>query len=98
MTFFSRNATRPYRAIPTAPTTSTVANIMSCRSEAHIDRISRREYSGTDARPDRVLTRMTKNAVDTATTILEEMPNPNQTMKIGASTTDGITWSTTTYG
>src|SRR6266540_728886 len=32
MTFFSRNATRPYRAIPRAPTTSTVANIMSCRS------------------------------------------------------------------
>src|SRR5512132_2362848 len=56
--------------------------------EAHIERISRREFSGTDDRPDRVLTRITKNAVETAITILEEMPNPNQTMNRGARTTD----------
>ncbi len=39
-----------------------------------------------------------KKAMTAASTILEVMPNPNQTMKSGISATFGMTWSPTISG
>src|SRR5437773_7502428 len=62
------------------------------------ERISSSSFSSTDSRPTTVLITTGKNEMAIAITILDSMPKPNQVMKIGASTTLGITWKATTYG
>ncbi len=64
--------------------------------EATSERIRSDALSSTDSRPTTVLITTGKNEIAIAITILDSMPKPNQVMKIGASTTLGITWKATT--